>query len=442
MKTTCWKLFSYLLIDRSAAQARLDQWAREGWELEHIYFGVLAKLRATDRTDLTYFLDWADPKFPEEGDYLQLCADAGWESVQTIDYLNIYASKPGTSPAPIQTDPAIEYQRFRKKVLRRMFIGILLVLAILALNAFSITSSFSDLQRLYPTDAWAYFLHDNLQLLSFSISLSVIAFLLPFWCAGGLAYFLLLVIQLVRWKRALKNDEPLLCLGPRTSRIWGAIRFLGWFTGTLPFPLFLLDTLLNGFLPLSTPIGFLLGSLIGLTIYRENPRIRRRALIFLSFAACLLLCCLLNDPIRSVFDGRIPPPPSLALQGAQTPESTKRMDGLLGSSSKWEYEIDLGYDESRQCYLGTTVYLSAETYTSPGIAQAVMGPIPQYLSPVDGVDGLWCDVADQEYASSTLLLRRGNTQITARYYEHDGPDLAEHVLLAVQTWMDELEPPV
>lgn len=43
--------------------------------------------------------------------------------METVGYLNIYASRPGTDPLPIQTDPALEYQRYRKKVLRRMLLA-------------------------------------------------------------------------------------------------------------------------------------------------------------------------------------------------------------------------------------------------------------------------------------------------------------------------------
>ena len=113
-ESTCWRLFSYLAIDYKAAQAELDRMAAEGWALERVHSGVLARFRRTDRTDLRYFLDWTDATKPEEHDYLQLCTEAGWELVETVGYLNIYASRPGTGPLPIQTDPALEYQRYRK----------------------------------------------------------------------------------------------------------------------------------------------------------------------------------------------------------------------------------------------------------------------------------------------------------------------------------------
>ena len=122
-ESTCWRLFSYLAIDYKAAQAELDRMAAEGWALERVHSGVLARFRRTDRTDLRYFLDWTDATKPEQHDYLQLCTEAGWELVETVGYLNIYASRPGTDPLPIQTNPALEYQRYRKKVLRRMLLA-------------------------------------------------------------------------------------------------------------------------------------------------------------------------------------------------------------------------------------------------------------------------------------------------------------------------------
>ena len=184
MKETCWKLFCYLIIDHRAAQAWLNRMAEDGWELVHIYFGLFARFRRTERTDLSYFLDWADPKYLETSDYLQLCSDAGWEPVQTVDYLNLYASRPGTSPAPIQTDSELEYRRFRQKALRRMALG--------GVIAFVVTPLILLPLLLLPSSANVSPQEIAADLLSSSLTSSLILFCLPFWLAGGLAYLALL----------------------------------------------------------------------------------------------------------------------------------------------------------------------------------------------------------------------------------------------------------
>ncbi len=103
MKETCWKLFCYLIIDHRAAQAWLNRMAEDGWELVHIYFGLFARFRRTERTDLSYFLDWADPKYLETSDCLQLCSDAGWGRYR-LWTISIFMP-PGRGPPPLPSRP-------------------------------------------------------------------------------------------------------------------------------------------------------------------------------------------------------------------------------------------------------------------------------------------------------------------------------------------------
>lgn len=427
MKNTCWKPFSYLPIDRSAAQAKLNRWAREGWALERVYGGLFAKLKATDRTDLTYFLDWTDPKFQDGNDYLLLCADGGWELVDTVDYLNIFASRPGTDPVPIQTDPELEYQRFRKKVLRRMALGGLTAAFLIALYALVIALSLSSSLRYLPAEARETYLPRTLlQMISASPTLFCFAVLLPFYCLGTAAYFLLLLRQLLRWKRALKSGDLFPALSPKTSRIWSALRMAGMLACDPIFPILLWDTLANGFLPLSNAIGVLVGIAIGLAIQGERVRvhIRRRAMAWAACALCILVCCLCHDPFRASFQGRIPPPTALTYPGAETPQAIQRKDGFLGSVSRWEWDVSL------QPGRYTTLYLTAETYVSPALAQAAQEHLPVYLTPSTGVTGLWT-------GENIMVLRQGNTQLTARYFE---PALADPTQTLLQTWMASIEP--
>ena len=122
--------FPYQLADAKAMAAELNRLAAEGWELEHIYLGLFARFRRTERRDLTYFLDWTSAL--EDAEYLQLCSDAGWAFVQSVGYLNFYAAKPDARPLPIQTDPELEYQRFQKKTARNVLFSAAYLAVLLA----------------------------------------------------------------------------------------------------------------------------------------------------------------------------------------------------------------------------------------------------------------------------------------------------------------------
>ena len=96
---------SYEAMDYKAAQACLDRRAAAGWVLKKVHLNVLARFEPCEGRshfvdlDLRRTLDETDP------DYLQLCADAGWEKVQSLRGMLLFRSRPGTHPAPIQSDP-------------------------------------------------------------------------------------------------------------------------------------------------------------------------------------------------------------------------------------------------------------------------------------------------------------------------------------------------
>ena len=123
-----WTLFTYPTMDIKAAEAMLNRRAEQGWRMEKIWRGLLASFVPAEEP-VCYCLDWYDPSREDGLDYRTLLADAGWRRVGQLSYWNIYEAPAGT--APIQTDGELEYRRFRKKALRRMFIS-WLVLAIYA----------------------------------------------------------------------------------------------------------------------------------------------------------------------------------------------------------------------------------------------------------------------------------------------------------------------
>lgn len=420
MKETCWKLFCYLIIDHRAAQAWLNRMAEDGWELVHIYFGLFARFRRTERTDLSYFLDWADPKYLETSDYLQLCSDAGWEPVQTVDDLNLYASRPGTSPAPIQTDSELEYRRFRQKALRRMALG--------GVIAFVVTPLILLPLLLLPSSANVSPQEIAAGLLSSSLTSSLILFCLPFWLAGGLAYLALLAGRLLRWRQAVKDGRQLPVPTSRTAGAWGKLKLLGEFSLSLMLLLLLPDALLNGAISLSNVIGLLIGCAISISLYRDNSRLFRRVLCTAGCLALLLLCILLHSPVRNAFPGRLPPSPVLA--DTRVINET-RADTLLGSHVKWEEFFprpDMG--DSKIGY-PASVTVEAQTWVSPVLADWAFGTPPSNMVAVPGRGDTW-QFTGNTAEHGGYRLRRGNTLLTLSYYG----DLPADPLSAALAWLD------
>lgn len=122
--------FPYEPLHYKAAQAYLDKKAAQGLALKKVYLGCIAQFEAAEKP--RHFVDLDIRQFLEDTDqdYLQLCADAGWEHVQTLRGMLLFRAVPGKAPIPIQTDDVVEFDRFWQKYRPRIW-KILLPLAAL-----------------------------------------------------------------------------------------------------------------------------------------------------------------------------------------------------------------------------------------------------------------------------------------------------------------------
>ena len=75
-----WRIFPYLCVDYKAAQAWLERQGAEGLRLAGVHCRYLARFTREERP-VHYFVDLAADG---GADYLQLCADAGWERVAQV----------------------------------------------------------------------------------------------------------------------------------------------------------------------------------------------------------------------------------------------------------------------------------------------------------------------------------------------------------------------
>lgn len=135
MKHSKLRLFRYLAPDAKAMEAELDRMARLGWALRWLHCG-LACFRRTQRRDLSYCVELCPVNRAGEEDagYLRLCADAGWELRAQSAGFRVFASYPGACPAPLQTDPALDFEVNWKTVLRQAQWNFLHLPFVLAFN--------------------------------------------------------------------------------------------------------------------------------------------------------------------------------------------------------------------------------------------------------------------------------------------------------------------
>lgn len=120
--------FPYEAMNYKAAQRWLDRKARRGWALSRVYLGCIAHLQRQERPSHFVDLDIRNDYGDTDGDYLQLCSDAGWELVQNLRGMLLFRAAPGKSPAPIQTDGEIEWERFWEKYRPRVWLTLLYLL--------------------------------------------------------------------------------------------------------------------------------------------------------------------------------------------------------------------------------------------------------------------------------------------------------------------------
>ena len=273
-----WSLFTYPVMDIKAAEAMLNRQAQEGWRLEKIHLGAFASFLPAEKP-VCYCIDWYDPNREDGPDYRHLVSDAGWRQVGQLSYWNLYEAPAGTPP--IQTDEELEYQRFRKKSLRRM---------VISWTAVGVLAAVILLLALLVGLKWDYFL-------TFLTDLNiwaVLAALLPLLLSGELLWSARLLLRLGQWKRAIARGEPFPVPG-RASALAARVFVLAGYLLLVPLVLaFLLDAM-AGSLNLGWIIGTAIGSLVilGMEPLMEYQRKRQSAKGILVCMAVLLAAWLL-----------------------------------------------------------------------------------------------------------------------------------------------------
>ena len=404
-------LFTYPVMDIKAAEAELNRRAAAGWRLERIWLDGLACFVPAEEP-VCYCLDWCDPILAVDApDYRALLAEAGWTRRALVGNWAVYEAPAGATP--IQTDSTLEYQRFRRKVLRRMgivawVVGILLLLVLLLLTPppnLPIPTA-----ALFPPLTWCVLV----EILAGSNVSALLTPLLPLALAGAVLWLGRMVLRLCQWKRAAREGEPF----PVPGRVSAGAAKLGillvWLWLAL-WPAALCLDILDDRVNLGWAIGTAIGGFLSLRIYRhmdEELRRRNRRLAWgaLALAAAVVVVPWLvpdglTDPLypdRPLAEARL-------LEGEDT-WCIQHQDeaSLLVSCTRWEEgAADCSAWLEGRCWHIRGAFL-ADRVTAEYLEE--LGPENQ--APLPGYDQVWTAPEALYYANGNTadlwLLRRGS----------------------------------
>lgn len=406
----CWRLFPYWTIDHKAAEVMLNTMAAEGWALHRVFFGLFARFRKAERTDLSYSVDLGDPAYKEDEEYLALCAECGWESVGYVRYMNLYASLPGASPTPIQTDGSVENERFHKVVLKRLRTTMCLMLALLLIVLLLLVAVRSS------------FYADSLsELLARSYIFSFLFFSAPAVLAGGLFYWLALFFRLRAWRMLTEEGSPIPVPEPTGVRLRCVAALLGFLlTLFLSFSAVLDFAVNQAMNPIAFGIMLLIAIPISLAIQKSETRRRYTPIYANAYLWFVGLGMVLSFLLPTLNPHPFQPAPVLP-DGPIWGEEMKsvRFEGsYLGREDSWfESDNSLSFFVSRHSFRGEWMADNMWDSLLTGGGELVPGR----------TDILWAPDEDSPDICYRLRLRRGNDILYL--YSHSGIPLDEFIAI-------------
>lgn len=120
MKRTMRKWFHFDGSDAKTAEAWLNRLGAEGWRLGRLSTWTACFWQTGERVRCAVTTR-------RRGDeaFRALCRDAGWELAGSRPQMEVYVSRPGQSPAPLETDAALESRGYLRSFLWRTLCGVL-----------------------------------------------------------------------------------------------------------------------------------------------------------------------------------------------------------------------------------------------------------------------------------------------------------------------------
>ena len=411
-------LFTYPVMDIKAAEGALNRKAAEGWRLERLWLGLLASFVPAEGP-VRYCIDWIDPALrPDRPSYAALLAEAGWRRRALVGSWAVYEAPAGT--LPIQTDSALEYQRFRKKVLRRTAISGGIMGAVCLLILLVVALALANGGRY----SWAHLA----EALAHSNSSAAFPLLVLLGLAGGCLWLGRMALRLWQWKRAAEAGEPFPVPGRVSAGAARLCVLLGWAWGLLILAALALD-ILDDKVNTGWALGLAVGGFLAGKLYPdmdEELRRRQRRLAWgaVALAAAVLLVPLLTpdgltDPLyprRPMENVRL-----LAEEGSYyVPLSGQA--SLLASYDRWEEGA-----ENRSAWLNGECWYIRSDLLAGRVAEEYLEELGPEAAELPGFEGVWTGPVTwpSGRTGEGWLLRRGNALL---WLEGSGIDLDRTVL--------------
>lgn len=392
-------LFTYPVMDIKAAEAELNRRAAAGWRLEKLWLGTVASFVPAEEP-VCYCIDWIDPVLAVDApDYRALLAEAGWTRRALVGSWAVYEAPAGATP--IQTDSALEYQRFRKKVLRRALIAwgvagaVLLLMAALVLLVSGGRLSWEDAAGIMATSNLAAPL-----LLS-----------LPLLLAGGLLWLGRMALRLYQWRRAAREGEPFPVPGRISAGAAKICILLVWLWVVLLLAALCLD-ILDGRVNLGWAIGLAVGGFLSLRVYSHmdedlRRRNRRRAWGALALAAAVVVVpWLVPDGLTAPLYPDRPLAEAQLLEGEDNwcvrhPDEAS----LLVSCSRWEEDAEDG-----SAWLEGRCWNIRSDFLADRLLAQYQSEAEDGLEAPPGMEGVWTGrvSAPNGWRGELWLIRRGD----------------------------------
>ena len=392
-------LFTYPVMDMKAAEAELNRRAAAGWRLERVWLDGLASFVPAG-APVCYCIDWIDPVLAVDApDYRALLTEAGWTRRALVGSWAVYEAPAGATP--IQTDSALEYQRFRKKVLRRALIAwgvagaVLLLMAALVLLVSGGRLSWEDAAGIMATSNLAAPL-----LLS-----------LPLLLAGGLLWLGRMALRLYQWRRAAREGEPFPVPGRISAGAAKICILLVWLWVVLLLAALCLD-ILDGRVNLGWAIGLAIGGFLSLRVYSHMDAELRRRQQWAAGGAVVLAAMVLLAP-RLTPDGLTDPLyPDRPLAEARLLEGEdtwciQHQDeaSLLVSCTRWEEGAADG-----SAWLEGRCWNIRGDFLADRLLAQYQSEAEDGLEAPPGMEGVWTGrvSAPNGWRGELWLIRRGN----------------------------------
>ena len=125
----------FTLTDYEEEENWLREMARQGWKLHHMTIPVFYHFQAAEPEDVVYKIDFRQLRGEDEGAFLQMYRDYGWEYVQTVNdycYFRKSAEEASDGDLEIFTEPADKLDMLKRILLAKYlpFLAIFLLIVI------------------------------------------------------------------------------------------------------------------------------------------------------------------------------------------------------------------------------------------------------------------------------------------------------------------------